>query len=418
LNFESFQFDEKIATAVLSAGYETPTPIQAAAIPKALEGRDLLGVAETGTGKTAAFALPILQRLIDGPRGHVRALVVAPTRELAEQINDSFNQLGKNCDLRSMTVYGGVGINPQIQKLRRGVEIVVSCPGRLLDHASRGTIKLSRVETLVLDEADRMFDMGFMPEVRKIIKRLPAKRQTLLFSATMPKEVRHLADEVLTNPETAKVARQAMTDTVSHALYPIEQKHKTALLIKLLAETETESVLVFTRTKHLAKRLAEKLAKLGHKATCLQGNLSQGRRLAALNGFRDGTYDVLVATDIAARGIDVATVSHVINFDMPKTVEDYTHRTGRTGRACRSGDAFSMMTCDDTGLVRQIEKALNATVERRNVEGLTSELTGTGKVGPTTHKGRRLGKNARQRVQDKRKGFSKNQQRPNSRQAA
>jgi len=371
LSFKSLELDEKIASNIKRAGYETPTPIQAAAIPKALAGNDILGIAETGTGKTAAYVLPILQRLLEGPRNKVRALIVAPTRELAEQIHESIKGLSRKTGLRSMTIYGGVGFNPQIDKLRRGFEIVVSCPGRLLDHAGRGTIDLSGVEVLVLDEADRMFDMGFLPEVRRITALLPATRQTLLFSATMPEEVRHLSSEVLTAPQIVKVSRRAMADTVRHSLFPVEKSKKGALLLELLATTETNSVLIFTRTKHLAKRIAEKLAKNGHKATSLQGNLSQNRRQAAMKGFKDGTYTILVATDIAARGIDISTVSHVINYDMPKTVEDYTHRTGRTGRARRSGDAFSMVTGEDRAVVRKIEKIMNARIERRAVEGLT-----------------------------------------------
>jgi len=372
LSFKSLQLHEKIASNIKRAGYEQPTPIQAASIPMALSGQDILGIAETGTGKTAAFVLPILQRLINGPRNKVRALIVAPTRELAEQIHESIAELGRKTGLRSMTIYGGVGFQPQVDKLRRGFEIVVACPGRLLDHAGRKTINLSGVEVLVLDEADRMFDMGFLPEVRKIAKLLPEARQTLLFSATMPNEVRHLADEVLKNPETVKVSQTAMADTVRHSLFPVDKNKKGALLLELLATTDTKSVLIFTRTKHLAQRIAEKLAKKGHKATSLQGNLSQNRRQAAMKGFKDGTYTILVATDIAARGIDIATVSHVINYDMPRTVEDYTHRTGRTGRARRSGDAFSMITGDDRAVVRQIEKILRAKIERRAVEGLTS----------------------------------------------
>ncbi|PLX41341.1 MAG: RNA helicase [Deltaproteobacteria bacterium] len=372
MSFKSLQLHEKIASNIKRAGYEQPTPIQAASIPMALSGQDILGIAETGTGKTAAFVLPILQRLINGPRNKVRALIVAPTRELAEQIHESIAELGRKTGLRSMTIYGGVGFQPQVDKLRRGFEIVVACPGRLLDHAGRKTINLSGVEVLVLDEADRMFDMGFLPEVRKIAKLLPEARQTLLFSATMPNEVRHLADEVLKNPETVKVSQTAMADTVRHSLFPVDKNKKGALLLELLATTDTKSVLIFTRTKHLAQRIAEKLAKKGHKATSLQGNLSQNRRQAAMKGFKDGTYTILVATDIAARGIDIATVSHVINYDMPRTVEDYTHRTGRTGRARRSGDAFSMITGDDRAVVRQIEKILRAKIERRAVEGLTS----------------------------------------------
>jgi ATP-dependent RNA helicase RhlE len=365
LNFESLQLHPKVAAGVKAQGFTSPTPIQEQAIPHLIEGRDLLGLAQTGTGKTAAFALPILQRLMKGQRGVVRALIVAPTRELAEQICDSFYALGRKTGLKTITVYGGVGITPQIQKLRQGCDIVVACPGRLLDHLQRGTISLKKVEALVLDEADRMFDMGFMPEVRKIVKRLPKKRQSMLFSATMPDDVRHLVDEVLTNPETVQIDRVSPAETVAHALYPVTDRKKTDLLLKLLKHTDTESVLVFTRTKHRAERIAKKLKNADYAAASLQGNLSQARRNAALNGFRDGTYQVLVATDIAARGIDVSTISHVINYDMPDTVDAYIHRIGRTGRAAKTGDAFTLVTNMDAALVRGIEKALGASVERR-----------------------------------------------------
>ncbi len=363
MQFTDFQFHPEVAAGVTAAGYLAPTPIQAQAIPAVLAGRDVMGLAQTGTGKTAAFALPILHRLHPGGRGRVRALVVAPTRELAEQINDSFVTLGTQTGLTSTTVYGGVGINPQIARLRRGVDIVVACPGRLLDHIGQGTIDLSRLEVLVLDEADQMFDMGFLPDIRRILKALPPRRQTLLFSATMPEAIRGLAGEVLTSPVTVQVDRVAPAVTVSHALYPVEPHLKTALL----QHTDTESVLVFTRTKHRAKRLDEQLQKAGYRAASLQGNLSQNRRQAALDGFRDGSFQILVATDIAARGIDVSQISHVINYDIPDTTEAYIHRIGRTGRAARSGDAFTLVSGEDAAMVRSIEKALGKPLERRRL---------------------------------------------------
>jgi len=369
MDFKSFNLNPRVTAGVEAAGFTEPTPIQAQSIPMIMQHRDVMGLAQTGTGKTAAFALPILHQLMKGKRGSVRALVVAPTRELAEQIHEAFNQLGKESGLRSVTVYGGVGMNPQVTKLKRGVEIVVACPGRLLDHIKQSTIDLSRVDVLVLDEADRMFDMGFLPDIRRIIKSLPAQRQTLLFSATMPKEIRHLAQEVLNNPETIQVDTIAPPVTVSHALYPVPQHLKTDLLLQLLEHTSTESVLVFTRTKHRAKRLGEKLEKSGYRAASLQGNLSQSRRQAALDGFRDGRFQILVATDIAARGIDVSLVSHVINFDIPDTAEAYIHRIGRTGRAARSGDAFTMITHEDGLMVRTIERALGSQLEQRRVDG-------------------------------------------------
>ena len=369
MNFQLFKFHPHIAAGVTAAGYVTPTPIQIEAIPPVTAGRDVLGLAQTGTGKTAAFVLPILQRLMEGKSGHVRALIVAPTRELAEQIHVAITALGRQTRVRSATIYGGVNVNPQIQKLKSGVEIVVACPGRLLDHIGQGTIDLSRLEVLVLDEADHMFDMGFLPDIRRILKQIPQKRQTLLFSATMPADIRNLAQDVLRDPVTVRIGSTAPAETVSHAIYPVEQHLKTALLLELLRHTDTGSVLVFTRTKHRAKRLGEQLAKEGFRSASLQGNLSQNRRQAALEGFRDGSYQILVATDIAARGIDVSQISHVINYDIPDTAEAYIHRIGRTGRAARSGDAFTLVTCDDTAMVRTIERTLGAPLERCTVTG-------------------------------------------------
>lgn len=369
MDFKQFNFHPQIEAGVIAAGFQQPTPIQAQAIPQIMQHRDVMGLAQTGTGKTAAFGLPILHRLMEGKRGFVRALVIAPTRELAEQINDSFRLLGQKSGLRSVTLYGGVNIKPQIAALRRGAEIVVACPGRLLDHLSQGTVNLDRLEVLVLDEADRMFDMGFLPEIRKVIKQLPVERQTLLFSATMPQEVRHLTREILRDPTTVQVDTVAPAQTVSHALYPVPQHLKTDMLLKLLRQTDTESVLVFTRTKHRAKRLGEKLDKAGFRAASLQGNLSQAKRQSALKGFRDGTFQILVATDIAARGIDVSQVSHVINFDIPDCADTYIHRIGRTGRAAKSGDAFTMVTDDDRTVVRAIERALGAPIDRHRLDG-------------------------------------------------
>ena len=368
MDFTDFNFHPKIIAGVSAAGFTHPTPIQEQAIPKIMQHRDVMGLAQTGTGKTAAFGLPMLHQLMKGQRGCVRALIIAPTRELAEQIHTALALMGQQSGLRSVTIYGGVGINPQISKLKRGAEIVVACPGRLLDHIRQSTIDLSKLDMLVLDEADRMFDMGFLPDIRRIVKSLPVKRQTLLFSATMPKEIRHLAQELLHNAETVQVDTVAPAETVTHALYPVPQHLKTDLLLKLLQQTDTESVLVFTRTKHRAKRLGEKLGKSGYRAASLQGNLSQSRRQAALDGFRDGTYQVLVATDIAARGIDVSQVSHVINFDMPDTTDAYIHRIGRTGRAARSGDAFTMASNEDKLMVRTIERALGSQLERYHLE--------------------------------------------------
>ena len=376
MSFSSFKLHPKITAGVNALGYQIPTPIQVQAIPPVLSGKDVMGLAQTGTGKTAAFVLPILERLLPGPRGKVRSLIIAPTRELAEQIHVSIGELGRNTHLRSCTIYGGVGVNPQVQKLRAGVDIVVACPGRLLDHLNQRTINLANLEVLVLDEADRMFDMGFLPDIRRIIKQLPTKRQTLMFSATMADDIRKLTDEVLHDPVTVKVGHTAPPSTVSHALYPVAQHLKTGLLTELLKQTDTESILVFTRTKHRAKRVGEDLKKAGYRATSLQGNLSQNKRQDALDGFRRGSYQILVATDIAARGIDVLSISHVINYDMPDTTDAYTHRIGRTGRAAKTGDAFTFVTREDELQIKSIERMLGGKIERRILKDFDYTKTG------------------------------------------
>src|SRR5262245_157820 len=354
---------------VRAAGYAVPTPIQAAAIPPALAGNDLIGTAQTGTGKTAAFVLPILQRLLNGPRGRTRALIVTPTRELAEQINDTIQALGKQTGLRSATIYGGVPMPPQERALRDGVEILVACPGRLLDHADRGTAKLSGLEVLVLDEADRMFDMGFLPAVRRILSLVPARRQTLLFSATFPPEVEQLAAQALRQPKRIAVGQSRPATTVAHALYPVPQHLKTGLTLALLKQTDARSVLIFTRTRHRASRVAQLIGRAGYRVTSLHSDRSQNQRQAALDGFRDGTYQVMVATDIAARGIDVEHISHVINYDIPDTTDAYIHRIGRTGRAEREGDAFTLITSDDDAMVRAIERAVGRPIPRQTIAG-------------------------------------------------
>jgi len=366
LNFEAFSLHPSVVAGASAAGYGDPTPIQAQAIPPVCEGRDVMGLAQTGTGKTAAFVLPILNRLVARKSGCVRALVVAPTRELAEQIHREIESLGRKTRIGSTSVYGGVNINPQIKKLKHA-DIVVACPGRLLDHVSRHSVDLSQVEVLVIDEADRMFDMGFLPDIRRILKQLPEKRQTLLFSATMPPEIRRLSKDILRHPATVQVGITAPADTVSHALYPVAQHLKTALLLKLLGHTDTRSVLVFTRTKHRAKSLGRKLSAAGYRSASLQGNLSQNRRQAALDGFRDGTFQILVATDIAARGIDVTRISHVINYDIPSTPDAYIHRIGRTGRATRSGEAFTLVTSEDKDIVRAINRTVGTEIEQRTL---------------------------------------------------
>jgi ATP-dependent RNA helicase RhlE len=368
MNFESFHLHPHIESGIKALRYTVPTPIQLQSIPPILHGRDVIGLAQTGTGKTAAFVLPILQRLIAGPRKPVRALIIAPTRELAEQIHEAIGQLGRYTQLKSVTIYGGVNKNPQISKLRAGAEIAVACPGRLIDLMDQGAISLSHVEVLVLDEADRMFDMGFLPDIRKIIRRVPAQRQTLLFSATMPDDIRNLVKEILHDPVTVQIGETVPVSTVSHTVYPVEQHLKTALLVKLLHRTDTESVLIFTRTKHRATRLSTQMKRAGFAATSLQGDLSQQNREKALGGFRKGTYRILVATDIAARGIDVSGISHVINYDMPDTVDAYTHRIGRTGRAACTGEAFSFVTRNESTFLWSIESVLGEKLQTRTLK--------------------------------------------------
>lgn len=369
MNFNQFKFHPQINAGISAAGYSTPTPIQQRAMPPVLEGRDVMGLAQTGTGKTAAFVLPILQHLLSGPRGRVRALVLAPTRELAEQTHTAFQTLGRQTHLRSMTVYGGVSAQPQIKALRKGVEIVVACPGRLLDLMGQQAINLNSVDVLVLDEADQMFDMGFLPAIRRILSALPSKRQTLLFSATMPDEIRTLSNEFLRQPVTVEMGDSRPVETVGHAMYSVDQTKKFDLLLKILRQSGSGKMLVFTRTKHRAKKLAMQLQKAGLSATSLQGNLSQNRRQEAMDSFRSGRVKVLVATDIAARGIDVLRISHVINYDMPDTAVAYTHRIGRTGRMEKRGTALSLATQEDSSMVRTIERLLGQSLERRSLAG-------------------------------------------------
>lgn len=374
-NFNSFSFHPLIDGGIQKAGYQTPTPIQAQAIPLILEGHDIMGLAQTGTGKTAAFVLPILQKLMASNRRSTRALILVPTRELAEQLYTVIKQLSQKTKLQCMTIYGGVATFPQIRKLRSGVEIVVACPGRLLDHISRGTIDLRQLEVLVLDEADQMFDMGFLPDLKDIIKALPAKRQNLMFSATMPEEIRTLANEILHNPKTIQIANTQPASTVSHSVYLTDRENKTALLMALLKQAEGKPVLIFSRTKHQATRLAEQISREGIRATSLQGNMSQAKRQQAMEGFRRKYFQVLVATDIAARGIDVSDIGYVINYDIPDTAQAYTHRIGRTGRAEKTGQAFTLVTKSDLYLLRIIERTIGKKIEQCSVEGLTLTMS-------------------------------------------
>ena len=369
MSFKNFKFDPKIEAGITACGYTLPSPIQKEAMPPILEGRDILGLAQTGTGKTAAFVLPLLQRLLDGPRKKVRALIVAPTRELAEQIHTDIKKMAHKTGLRSISIYGGVSKNPQIKAIRSGVEIIVACPGRLLDLLNARAFSLKAVEALVLDEADHMFDKGFLPDIRRIIKQLPKKRQSLVFSATMPKEIRHLAENILINPATVQINHTQPVLAISHVLFQVAKEKKTSLLKTIIQEEEMKSTLVFTRTKHKAKSLALVLQKAGYRAASIQGNLSQIKRQAALNGFKNGKFKILVATDIAARGIDVKGISHVINYDVPDTTEAYTHRTGRTGRAEQTGQAFIFAGQEDSKIISLIERNLGKKMRRQETPG-------------------------------------------------
>ena len=412
MSFEQFSLDRRIAAAIKTVGYTTPTPIQQQAIPLVLAGRDVLGLAQTGTGKTAAFLLPILQRLTKGPRRRVRALIIAPTRELAEQIHQMSVDLDQNTRVRGVTVYGGVSKSRQVRALRRGAEIVVACPGRLLDLLGDGAIDLSQVEVLVLDEADRMCDMGFLPDIRRILKVLPAQRQTLFFAATMPRDIRRLADQILNDPVTVQIGVIAPVETVSHALYPIPHKLKKRLLMSTLQQTATGRVLIFTRTKYRARNLARDLVKRGYRAAALQGNMSQNQRDKAINGFRDGKYDVLVATDIASRGIDVSEITHVINFDIPDTVDAYIHRIGRTGRAHQTGAAYTFASEENAAMVREIEKVLGTQIERRRLPGFNyGDFVPEQQFQPST-------RNQPRRKQPHRHAAQRSRRAPNSRQRA
>jgi superfamily II DNA/RNA helicase len=386
LNFKSFSLHPQLEAGIISAGYSNPTPIQTQAIPKIIQGRDVIGLAQTGTGKTAAFVLPVLHKHLKSPKRQLRTLIIVPTRELADQIHKTIVILGTKTGLKSSTVYGGVGINPQVRSLKTS-DIVVACPGRLIDHIRRKTVNLSQIETLVLDEADQMFDMGFLKDIRLIIRSLPqTNRQTLLFSATMPPQIRHLAGEILSNPERVNVAHDVPAETIRHTFFPVAQHLKTDLLLNLLACEQTRSVLVFTRTKHRAKKLGEMLSKTGISSTSLQGNLSQSKRQKAMDGFKSGQYRILVATNIAARGIDVSDVSHVINYDIPATTEDYIHRTGRTGRAQRKGDAYTFFSNDDIMLAKTIRRSICTTVQERSVKGYAFTSPVLGKIPLKVHK--------------------------------
>jgi ATP-dependent RNA helicase RhlE len=355
--------------AVRQAGYETPTPIQAQAIPLILKGRDVMGLAQTGTGKTAAFTLPIIDRLNGGPR-RTRALVLTPTRELCVQVEENVRKYASDTSLSVVSVYGGVPLDPQQKKLRAGVDIVVATPGRLIDHLERQNVVFDDLEVLVLDEADRMLDMGFAPQINRIVSDVPKYRQTLLFSATMPPEVEALARKYLRKPIVVQVGRRSQAaSTVSHAVYPVPRDRKSALLAQLLREAQLDSVLVFTRTKHGADRVVRHLEREHVNATAMHADKTQPQRTRALEDFKTGKVRVLVATDIAQRGLDISGISHVINYDVPQQAEDYVHRIGRTGRALNEGDAFTFMAPDEIAMVRQIEHVIGQPIPRISVPG-------------------------------------------------
>ncbi|MFP6604991.1 MAG: DEAD/DEAH box helicase [Myxococcota bacterium] len=418
--FDLFELHPDLERGVRAAGFVEPRPIQIETIPAALEGADVLGLAHTGTGKTAAFALPLLDRLLGTRKPGPRALVLAPTRELATQIDAEIRLLAKFTRLKTTLVFGGVSMRAQIDALRGRPEVVVACPGRLLDLMRQRVIGLNKVETLVLDEADHMFDMGFLPDIRRILAALPEERQNLLFSATMPREIRGLANELLYDPHVVELAGTGPADTIEHALYPVPETNKRNLLEHILGSGGCSSAIVFTRTKHRARRLAQQLDRAGHRAVGLQGNMSQGQRDRAMRSFRDRRFDILVATDIAARGIDVSDVSYVINYDVPNTPEAYTHRIGRTGRSENAGKACTFVTGEDWSWVRATERMIGEPIPRQQVEHFTeAEATQSRKpVNSGSKRGRSSNaRRARPRSSDGRRGGtrSRNTSRPAAR---
>jgi len=413
MSFESLGLLAELNRAVSEKGYSIPTPIQQQAIPIILEGRDIMGGAQTGTGKTAGFTLPLLQRLIESPhtekgRRPVRALVLTPTRELAAQVSESVVTYGKYLPLRSTVVFGGVSINPQKQKLIKGVDILVATPGRLLDHVSQRSVNLSRVDILVLDEADRMLDMGFIRDIRKVLALLPKKKQTLLFSATFSDEIKQLSNELLRSPALIEVAqRNTAAERITQVVHPVDKSRKRELLSYLIGANNWRQVLVFTRTKHGANRLSEQLNKDGIMATAIHGNKSQGARTRALAEFKSGKVRVLVATDIAARGLDIDQLPHVVNYELPNVAEDYVHRIGRTGRAGNEGEAMSLVCVDELKLLKDIEVLLKADIPKVVIEGyevnpaIKAEPVNKGRVQqqvPSRKRSPRPGKNARSRT--------------------
>jgi ATP-dependent RNA helicase RhlE len=385
MSFSTLGLSDAIVRAVTEQGYTSPTPIQAQAIPAVLNGGDLLAGAQTGTGKTAGFTLPILQRLSTDAVGSalksktapraIRALVLTPTRELAAQVEESVRLYGKYTNLNSAVIFGGVGINPQIKLLKQGVDVLVATPGRLLDHAGQRTVDLSKIEILILDEADRMLDMGFIHDIKKVLALLPPKRQNLLFSATFSDDIKALADKLLNNPQSIEVARRNSTvEVIAQKIHPVDRDKKHPMLSHLIKENSWNQVLVFTRTKHGANKLVEQLGRDGIGAMAIHGNKSQSARTKALAEFKDGSLQVLVATDIAARGIDIDQLPHVVNYDLPNVPEDYVHRIGRTGRAGATGEAVSLVCVDEHQMLKDIEKLIKQTLPRHVIPGFEPDL--------------------------------------------
>lgn len=403
--FDRFDLDPSLVRGLRAAGFDEPRPIQAETIPACLAGRDVMGLAQTGTGKTAAFALPILQGLLEESGRGPLVLIVAPTRELALQIAAEIRLLARYTEVETAVLIGGVPAGKQIQALKRDPEIVVGCPGRILDLWQQKKLHLSAIDTLVLDEADHMFDMGFLPDIRRILGALPAKRQNLLFSATMPSAIRRLANDLLTKPHVVELAHSTPAERIEHFLYAIDEGRKRSLLEHLIEGEDCKTAIVFTRTKHRAKRLATQLSNRGHDAVALQGNMSQSQRDRAMSGFREGKFDILVATDIAARGLDVAGVDYVINYDVPNSPDVYTHRIGRTGRSECSGKACTFVTSEDRGWLRDTERVLGSAIPRKQTEGLDLEVQKSPRGGSS--QGRRSSRGARSAAQGRGRQQSK-----------
>ena len=405
--FSALALDPKLLRGVDDLGFTHPTPIQAEAIPPALEGRDLLACAATGSGKTAAFVLPILHKLMDRPRGTTGALVLAPTRELALQIVADVKDLARHPKLKAEPVYGGVGMGPQERAFRQGADIIVATPGRLLDHFQYPYAKLAGLEYLVLDEADRMLDMGFLPDIRRVLKHIPTVKQTFFFSATMPPQIEKLTREILKNPVKIALQRKAApAKGIAQTLYPVPASLKGSLLVELLKRGDMDDALVFTRTKHRADRVTKLLSRNGITAERIHGNRSQAQRTRALAGFKAGDFRVLVATDIAARGIDVESLGHVVNFDIPKVPEDYIHRVGRTARAERVGDAFSLVSPEEEGDMKRIERAVGTTIPRSQLEGFAYQATAEAPL--EVPRGQRIAAIQKKRREDRERAAAKN----------